>query len=129
VQELAYGTLRHWGRLTALTQTLAAKPLADHPLAALIAIAIYQLDLHAPAFAVVDRAVEAAALMGRPKAKPLVNALLRRYLRERDALNAEAQEASPVARWSYPRWWIGRVEADHPQHWTQIRPPGTSARR
>ena len=132
VQELAYGTLRHWGRLTALTQVLAAKPLTDLPLAALIAVAIYQLDhTHAPAFAVVDRAVEAAALMGRPQAKPLVNALLRRYLRERDVLNAEVSEASPVARWSYPRWWIGRVEADHPRHWAQIlaagneRPPLT----
>ena len=132
VQELAYGTLRHWGRLDALTQALAAKPLTDLPLAALMAVAIYQLDhTHAPAFAVVDRAVEAAALMGRPQAKPLVNALLRRYLRERDALNAQVAQASPVARWSYPRWWIGRVEADHPQHWAQIlaagneRPPLT----
>ena len=132
VQELAYGTLRHWGRLAALTEALATKPLADLPLAALIAVAIYQLDhAHAPAFAVVDRAVDAAALMGRPRAKPLVNALLRRYLRERDILNAQVEQASPVARWSYPRWWIGRVEADHPQHWMQIlaagneRPPLT----
>jgi hypothetical protein len=55
VQELAYGTLRHWGRLAALTEALATKPLADLPLAALIAVAIYQLDhAHAPAFAVVD---------------------------------------------------------------------------
>jgi len=132
VQELAYGTLRYWGRLTALTQALAAKPLADPTLAALVAVALYQLDhAYAPSFAVVDQAVEAAALMGRPQAKPLVNALLRRYLRERDLLNAQVAQASPVARWSYPRWWIGRVEADHPQHWTQIlaagneRPPLT----
>ncbi|MEO8753342.1 MAG: 16S rRNA (cytosine(967)-C(5))-methyltransferase RsmB [Casimicrobiaceae bacterium] len=132
VQELAYGTLRHWGRLAALTQALAAKPLADPPLAALLAVALYQLDhTHAPAFAVVDQAVEAAALLGRPQAKPLVNALLRRYLREREALNTEVAQASPVARWSYQRWWIGRVEADHPHHWEQIlaagneRPPLT----
>ena len=57
--------------------------------------------------------------------------MLRRYLRERDALNAQVVAASPVARWSYPRWWIGRVEADHPQHWQAIldagneRPPLT----
>ncbi|MEP7328963.1 MAG: 16S rRNA (cytosine(967)-C(5))-methyltransferase RsmB [Betaproteobacteria bacterium] len=132
VQELAYGTLRHWGRLDALTQALAAKPLADRPLAALIAVALYQLDhTHAPAFAVVDQAVEAAILLDRPQAKPLVNAMLRRYLRERDALNAQVALASPVARWSYPRWWIGRVEADHPRHWEAIlaagnvRPPLT----
>ena len=132
VQELAYGTLRHWGRLSAVTEALAAKPLPDAALAALVAVALYQLDYtQAPAFAVVDRAVEAAALVARPQAKPLVNALLRRYLRERDALNRAAVAASPVARWSYPRWWIGRVEADHPHDWQRIleagneRPPLT----
>src|SRR5450432_4255715 len=132
VQELAYGTLRHWGRYEALTRALAAKPVTDPSLAALIAVALYQLDhTDAPPFAVVDRAVDAAELIARPQAKALVNALLRRYLREREALNAQVVAASPVARWSYPRWWIGRVEADHPQHWKQIlavgneRPPLT----
>jgi 16S rRNA (cytosine967-C5)-methyltransferase len=116
VQELAYGTLRHWGRLDALTQVLATKPLSDRALATLIAVALYQLDhTHAP----------------RPQAKPLVNAMLRRYLREREALNARVSKASRVALWSYPRWWIGRVEADYPQHWEAIlsagneRPPLT----
>lgn len=132
VQELAYGTLRHWGRYDALTRMLAAKPIADASLAALIAVALYQLDhTTAPTFAVVDRAVEAAALVARPQAKSLVNAMLRRYLRDREALNAKAVASSPVAHWSYPRWWIGRVEADHPQHWQQVlavgneRPPLT----
>jgi len=132
VQELAYGVLRHWGRLAALTGVLASKPLSDPALAALVAVAIYQVDhTHAPAFAVVDRAVDAATLIARPQAKPLINAMLRRYLREREALNESVAAASPVARWSYPRWWIGRVEADHPRHWQQIlaagneRPPLT----
>ncbi|MGI8895856.1 MAG: 16S rRNA (cytosine(967)-C(5))-methyltransferase RsmB [Casimicrobiaceae bacterium] len=132
VQELAYGVLRHWGRLDALTRALASKPVSDPALAALIAVAIYQIDhTHAPAFAIVDRAVDAAALIARPQAKPLVNAMLRRYLREREALNVNVTAASRVAQWSYPRWWIGRVEADHPQYWQQIlaagneRPPLT----
>ncbi|MFO1414684.1 MAG: 16S rRNA (cytosine(967)-C(5))-methyltransferase RsmB [Burkholderiales bacterium] len=127
VQELAYGTLRHWGRLQALTNALAAKPLTDAPLAALVAVALYQLDhTDAPAFAVVDRAVDAAAQVARPQAKPLVNAMLRRYQRERDALNAQVAAASPVARWSYQRWWIGRVEADHPKAWQAILAAGNT---
>ncbi len=131
VQELAYGTLRHWGRLEALTRDLANKPFADTSLATLLAVALYQLDhTRAPAFAVVDQAVEAAGQAVRPQAKALVNALLRRYLRERDACNARVAEG-PVARWSYPRWWIGRIQADHPRDWQQIleagneRPPLT----
>ena len=132
VQELAYGTLRHWGRCEALTRALATKPITDASLAALVAVALYQLDhTDAPPFAVVDRAVDAAGAVARPQAKTLVNAMLRRYLREREALNAQVVAASPVARWSYPRWWIGRVEADHPLHWQAIlaagneRPPLT----
>ena len=132
VQELAYGTLRHWGRYDALTRALATKPITDATLSALIAVALYQLDhTDAPPFAVVDRAVDAAGAIARPQAKALVNAMLRRYLREREPLNAQVVASSPVARWSYPRWWIGRIEADHPRHWQQIlaagneRPPLT----
>ena len=126
VQELAYGTLRFWGRLDALVGVLAAKPL-DPPLRALVAVALYQLDhTDAPDFAIVDRAVEAVLLLARPQAKPLVNALLRRYLRERVALNAQVAAASPVAHWSYPRWWIGRVQADRPRDWEAILAAGNA---
>src|SRR5262245_37575011 len=89
VQELAYGTLRHWGRVAALADALSTRPLSDD-VKALVAVVLYQLDhTHAPAFAAVDQAVDAVALIGRPQAKPAVNAMLRRYLRERDALNAK----------------------------------------
>lgn len=132
VQELAYGTLRHWGRLDALVGALARKAIPDPLLRALIAVALYQLDhTRAPAFAVVDRAVAAAGEAVRPAAKSLTNALLRRYLRERDVLNKSVAAGSEVARWSYPQWWIDRVRRDHPSGWQAIleagnaRPPQT----
>jgi 16S rRNA (cytosine967-C5)-methyltransferase len=131
VQELAFGTLRHWGTLDALTRLLAKNPLSDPLLACLVAVALYQLDhTRAPPFAVVNHAVDNAAAMVRPAAKALVNALLRRYLRERDALQ-RAVRADRVARFSYPRWWIDRVAADFPDGWQAIldagneRPPLT----
>jgi len=124
VQELAYGTLRYWGELSALTARLAAKPFADPVLGMLVAVAIYELDhTRAPPFAIVDHAVNAAARLARPAAKALVNALLRRYLREREALRA-AVRADPVARWSYPRWWIDRVRADFPEEWKEVLAAG-----
>lgn len=126
VQELAYGTLRHWGMLSALTARLAAKPFSDPLLGTLVAVALYQLDhTRAPPFAVVDHAVEAAAVIARPAAKSLVNALLRRYLREREALQAAVQ-GDPVARWSHPNWWIDRLRADHPEHWQAILEAGNA---
>ena len=126
VQELAYGTLRHWGMLDAMTTALARKPIPDPLLRALIAVALYQLDhTRAPPFAVVDRAVTAAGQAVRPEAKSLVNAMLRRYLRERAALR-ELVAKDEVARWSYPKWWIDRVRRDYPSDWQAILAAGNA---
>lgn len=126
VQELAYGTLRHWGALDAIVGQLARKPIADPLLRALMAVALYQLDhTRAPAFAVVDRAVAAAGEAVRPAAKSLANALLRRYLREQDDVR-RAISTSEVARWSYPQWWIDRVRRDHPADWHAILDAGNA---
>ena len=126
VQELSYGTLRHWGMLDAIVRRLAAKPLSDPALACLAAVALYQLDhTRAPPFAVVDHAVNAAAATVRPAAKPLVNAILRRYLRERDALRAAVSD-DPVARWSHPRWWVERLRREYPDDWETILEAGNS---
>jgi 16S rRNA (cytosine967-C5)-methyltransferase len=65
----------------------------------------------------------AAAARIAPAAKGLVNALLRRFLRERDAL-LEQVASEPVGRWSHPRWWIARVRSDWPQHWQAILDTG-----
>jgi 16S rRNA (cytosine967-C5)-methyltransferase len=126
IHELAYGTLRHWGTLDALVRALATKPLADRDVALLIAIALYQLaHTRAPAFAIVDQAVNAAAALGKPAAKPLVNAILRRYLRERAELDVRVRRDN-VAQWSHPGWWIARVRADHPVHWREILAAGNT---
>lgn len=126
VAELAYGTLRHFGTLDAIAGVLARKPIADAPLRSLIAVALYQLGhTRAPAFAVVDRAVEAAGTLVRPGARSLVNALLRRYLRERAALH-ETVSGNEVARWSHPQWWIDRVRRDHPANWMSILEAGST---
>jgi 16S rRNA (cytosine967-C5)-methyltransferase len=126
VQELAYGTLRHRGRLDALVRMLSTKPIADRDVALLIDVALYQIGhARAPAFAVVDQAVDAVAAMGSPQAKALVNALLRRYLRERDALEARIESGGdPVAKYSYPAWWVERVRRDHPSRWQAILAAG-----
>jgi 16S rRNA (cytosine967-C5)-methyltransferase len=127
-----YGGLRHWGTLDALISRLAAG-VSDPALRWLVAVGLYQLDhTRAPPFAVVDHAVQAAVSLARPAAKPLVNALLRRYLREREALDREVA-TDPVARWSHPRWWIDRVRRDYPEDWQAIldagnaRPPSRCA--
>jgi 16S rRNA (cytosine967-C5)-methyltransferase len=131
VQELAYGALRHYGMLAAIVDVLARKPLDDPLLRTLVIVALYQLDhTRAPPFAVVDRAVAAAGDAVRPAVKAFVNAILRRYLRECDAIRRTIA-SNEVARYSYPQWWIDRVRADYPRDWSTIldagneRPPLT----
>lgn len=126
VHELVYGTLRHWGTLDALTRALADKPIPEPKLAALVAVALYQIEhTKAPPFAIVDQAVDAAASIARPAARGLVNAMLRRFLRERETL-LERVRAQPVARWSHPRWWVRRVRSDWPDHWERILAAGNT---
>ncbi len=126
VQELAYGTLRHHGTLDAVVRAMVDRPIPDRRLALLVEVALYQLE-HArqPPFAVVDQAVAAAAGLANPGAKALVNALLRRFLRERAELLARVR-TDPVARWSHPRWWIARVRADWPHDWMSILDAGNA---
>ena len=126
VQELAYGTLRHHGTLDAVVRAMIDRPIPDRRIAVLVEVALYQLEhTRQPPFAVVDQAVAAAAGLANPGAKSLVNALLRRFLRERPDLLARVQ-ADPVARWSHPRWWIARVRADWPDDWMSILAAGNA---
>lgn len=109
--DLTQGSLRHLGTMRALVRLMASRPLTETAVEALLLVALYQLiHTQAPAHAVVDQAVAAARQVGRGSAGALVNALLRRFLREREAL-LEAARATPEGRWSHPQWWIERLHA------------------
>ena len=57
-----------------------------------------------------------------------VNAVLRRFLREREAL-VEAVVADPVGRWNHPAWWLERLRADWPDRWQAIADADNARRR
>jgi 16S rRNA (cytosine967-C5)-methyltransferase len=124
--ELSYGTLRFLGELRAIVRALAERPLADGSVEALLWVALYQL-IHtgAPAHAVVDAAVRATAQLKRTSAQGLTNAILRTFLRRRDALLREIAN-DPEARFSYPRWWIDRVFAAYPQRAAEVLDAGNA---
>ena len=131
VQELSYGTLRLLPRLEFLAAGLMHKPLkpGEGDLEALILVGLYQLiATRIPPHAAVAATVAAARAQRRPWAAGLVNALLRRYEREKDTLEAASAEA-PRVRWLFPDWLLGRLQAAWPDHWQAIcdasntRPP------
>ena len=121
-QELAYGTLRTLPRLEALAALLLHRPMrpADRDLESLILVGLYQITaLSTPAHAAVAATVDAARLIGKPEKAGLVNALLRRCLREREELNARV-ESLPAGRWLFPDWLLEQLQSDWPEHWEAI---------
>ncbi len=133
LQELAYGTLRWHGRLQALLDRLLQRPFKrkDGDLEALLRVGLYQL-LHTriPDHAAVAATVAATAALGKGWARKLCNAVLRRFLREREALLAEA-DRDDAARLAHPPWLLEMLQAAYPDRWREIataaneRPPMT----
>jgi len=122
VQELSYGTLRLLPRLESLAAALMHKPLkpGEGDLEALILVGLYQLiATRIPPHAAVAATVAAARTQRRPWAAGLVNALLRRYEREKDTLEAASAEA-PGVRWLLPDWLLGRLQIAWPDDWQGI---------
>jgi 16S rRNA (cytosine967-C5)-methyltransferase len=129
-QALSFLVLRRLGAAQAVRTLLAPRtpPPAVEALL-LSALALLWPD-DAPPYAdhtLVDQAVTAARKRA-PQSASFLNAVLRRFLRERDALVAAALE-QPTAQWNHPQWWIDRLKADWPEHWrgvlaaAQARPP------
>ena len=122
LQAICYGVLRFHPRLEFLLEQLLNRPLKarDIRLRALMLTGLYQISsMGVPAHAAVAESVAAAQEIGRPGAKGLVNAVLRRYIRERTNLDGLAM-LSPEARWAHPEWLINRLATDWPDRWQSV---------
>jgi 16S rRNA (cytosine967-C5)-methyltransferase len=72
------------------------------------------------AHTVVDQAVTAASnTRSLSSFKGMLNACLRRFLRERAALEAAVAD-SPEAQWNHPGWWVKQLGIAYPQDWQRI---------
>jgi 16S rRNA (cytosine967-C5)-methyltransferase len=123
VQALVFHALRNLGRAEALRALLAPRkppPAADALLCTALALAWQEQGAPYEVFTLVNQAVEAAKRTPATRAQAsFINACLRRFLRERDALVLRTQQ-NPVALWNHPQWWIQRLQNDHPAHWQAI---------
>lgn len=122
LQAISFGTLRLLPRLDALTAQLLSRPLqrGDGILQDLMAVGLYQLiAMRIPEHAAVAATVGAARTLGRPRAAGLINAMLRRFQRERPVLLARI-ENDPGARWLFPDWLLTRLRDAWPEHWQAI---------
>jgi 16S rRNA (cytosine967-C5)-methyltransferase len=119
VQDLAYGTLRDFGFVDRIVDSLATRP-PQPEIRALLMVAITSLRAARRSdHAIVDQAVESTALLDDERVKGFVNAILRRFLREREALE-RAAEATEAGRHRHPQWWIDRLRRAYPVEWQAI---------
>jgi 16S rRNA (cytosine967-C5)-methyltransferase len=106
LQALTLGTLRWYLRLLPPLQRLLRGQKLDPQIRALLAVAAHQIEYsrHAPQ-PTVHAAVDAARILGEPRASGLVNAVLRRFVAERTTLlgQADADEATATA---HPAWLV-----------------------
>ena len=131
IQDLSYRAMRALGRADALLARLAPKAPSPPILHALLCCALALISDPAgaaaqtyTAHAVVDQAVTAAASdPDMAHAKGMVNAVLRRFLRERETLLPEVLK-EPAAFWNYPVWWIDTMKASYPRDWQALLAAG-----
>jgi 16S rRNA (cytosine967-C5)-methyltransferase len=121
-QALAFHALRWLGAAMVLRETLAPKP-PPPPVDALLLTALALLwptgePPPYPDHTLVDQAV-ACARRRAPAAAAFVNAVLRRVVREREALAAQVRQR-PLGAYNHPEWWIERVRHDWPTRWPAL---------
>lgn len=121
-REICYGALRRLSRLEAFCALLVRQPFkgSDRDIESLVLVGLYQLDaMRIPPHAVVSSTVEAVRALGKPRIAGLVNAVLRRFLREQQVLEQRIVKGQE-AKWWFPGWLLKRLRADWPDQWQAI---------
>jgi 16S rRNA (cytosine967-C5)-methyltransferase len=132
VQALSFHTLRWLGSATEARALLAPKTPPPQVDALLVTALALMWPGEEPPYAehtLVDQAVTAAR-QRTPAAAGFINAVLRRFTREREAI-AQQVRHSPMGAYNHPLWWIERIKRDWPACWGPLllaanqRPPMT----
>ncbi|MAD47306.1 MAG: 16S rRNA (cytosine(967)-C(5))-methyltransferase [Oceanospirillaceae bacterium] len=131
LRDLTLGSCRHFQRLNALVKILLKHPFGeeDQDLHALMIVGLYQLAIQNKApHAAVHATVDVCEELGKGYAKSVINACLRRYGREYEALLPPLDE-NPVTATSHPKWLVKMLSKAWPDDWQNIlqqnneRPP------
>jgi 16S rRNA (cytosine967-C5)-methyltransferase len=125
VQALSFVVLRHFGMARVLRDLLADRmpaPPVDALLCTALALLVAEPDSGASytEFTLVNQAVEAAKAHSKTRTSAsFMNALLRRFLRERESLTEQALQ-SEQAKYNHPTWWIDQLRQERPRQWQDI---------
>ncbi|MCZ6853412.1 MAG: 16S rRNA (cytosine(967)-C(5))-methyltransferase RsmB [Gammaproteobacteria bacterium] len=112
-REMVYGSLRFYFSITTQLNTVLHKPIGhkDRILWALLIVGAYQLHhMRIPHHAAINETVNACGLLGKPWAKGLVNAVLRKV----------ALEERPERTFDHPQWMLDLIAANFPEQAVDI---------
>lgn len=116
-EAMVFQAVRFLPRYEFCLKRLLARPLpkAARTVHALLLAGLAQLDaMRLSDYAAISSTAEAARTLRQPRMVGLVNAVLRRFAREREALLAAAGQDAQ-ARSCHPAWLVVRLYADWPQ--------------
>ena len=119
LQEICFGVCRVLPRLEQIIKRLVDKPLKGKTriVHCLLLVGLYQLlYLRIPAHAAVDEVVNATKSLKSDSFRGLVNAVLRRFLREQDDILAIVDK-----HWQtlHPDWFVNKLKKVYP-NWREI---------
>jgi 16S rRNA (cytosine967-C5)-methyltransferase len=117
IRAITLGTVRWYLRLRPALASLLERPDAVAPeVLALLVAGAHQLEYSRnPTHSTVDAAVDAARLLKQDRAAGLVNAVLRRFSREKGSLLAQS-DSDLATRTAHPKWLVERLERAWPDH-------------
>lgn len=134
LQEICFGTCRHFVSLNYVLETLLSKPLRnkDKDVKCLVLIGLYQLrHMSLPDYAVINETVSAVSSLKKPWSRGLINGVLRNYLRDQDTIAEKLENSPHHIGFDQPEWLAKQLKADWPDHFRSImensnfRPPMT----
>ena len=131
IQALLLSVLRHAALARAASTHLVQKPPA-RPVMALLQTTLALMNVEPkpyPDHTLVNQAIEAAKNHRSTRhAAGLINACLRRWLREADSMR-QVLMADPTVRWNLPGWWIERLPRSRTGWWHRWRRQVRASRR
>jgi len=131
LQELCFGTCRHYPRLLGLLGLLLSKPIKnkDRDLQCLLLVGLYELsEMGTAEYATINETVNAAQALDKGWAKGFINGVLRNYQRNQSQFDNNLSESDKAA---FPSWLFELIGAQWPEQSAGIlansntRPPMT----
>jgi len=119
-KEICFGVCRHYFRLEVIADTLVPqRPKAIEVWLAIL-MGLYQLHyMNQPDYAVVQETVKALEKLKKVWAKGLVNAVLRNFCRQKEAILAKCATNETFIH-GQPKWLLQQLQQDWPADWSAI---------